>query len=258
MASKSLLNPTTRFSDRVEHYVKYRPGYSEEVVHCLKQDCGLSASSIIADVGSGTGLSAEIFLKSGPGVFGIEPNEAMRSAAEKLLAHYPAFQSVDGTAEKTTLDSKSVDFIIAAQAFHWFENTKTRSEFLRILKPEGWVVLLWNDRRTHSTPFLRAYERLLVKFGTDYKIIDHKNIVDENLEAFFGHSGYLLKQFGNRQVLDFAGLKGRVLSSSYAPGQGHPAYEPMLEELRNLFDKFQTSGHVEIEYDTKMYYGRLL
>lgn len=251
------LDSTERFSNRVENYIKYRPGYPEEILSCLSLECGLSSRSIIADIGSGTGILAELFLKHGLTVLGVEPNAEMRTAAEKLLAKHPSFRSINGKAEATTLERHSVDFVTAGQAFHWFDIRKSREEFLNILKPTGWVVLLWNDRQTVSTPFLKAYERLLINYSMDYQTVDHRNTDENVLAIFFDHENFKLKQLKNIQVLDLRGLRGRLLSSSYIPEKGHPNYEPMLAELDSIFTQHEVQGRVTIEYHTKMYYGRL-
>lgn len=246
-----------RFSDRVENYVKYRPAYPKEVYDFLENENIISKGSIIADIGSGTGISAEPFLRSGYTVYGIEPNKEMREAAEKLLAHYPAFKSISATAENTTLENNSIDTIIAGQAFHWFDKEKCKTEFKRILKPGGQVVLMWNDRRTDTTDFLKVYEDFLQMFGTDYKEVNHKNTQDKKIfDAFFGN-GFKEKDFYNYQDVDFAGLKGRVLSSSYMPGEGHKDYEFMIYTLKKIFMRYQENGKVRLDYDTKIYYGPL-
>ncbi|MFQ5601736.1 MAG: class I SAM-dependent methyltransferase [bacterium] len=250
-------DPIKRFSDRVESYVKYRPGYPEEILPGLESECGLSNEHIIADIGSGTGILSEMFLKSGYTVWGVEPNYEMRAAAEKLLAKYAQFTSIDGRAESTTLQNHSVDFITAAQAFHWFQQSATYVEFLRILKPNQWVVLLWNDRKTDSAQFLQNYEILLLEYGVDYKKVDHNNIEEEFFTNFWQQGHFRQKIFENSQVLDYPALKGRLLSSSYAPAAGHPDHDSMLKQLKQLFDEFEVDGHVTIDYDTKMYFGQL-
>ena len=252
-------DPTTRFSSRVDNYQKYRPSYPVEMLEVLRLQCGFTSEWIIADVGSGTGISAEIFLRNGNIVFGVEPNREMREAAERFLAKYgDRFRSVSGTAEATELDAKSTDLIVAAQAFHWFQRGKTRDEFVRILKPGGWLLLLWNERRTDSSPFLRAYEDLLIKYANDYKEVNHTQINEQVISSFFGPAGFKTASLYNEQVFDFDGLKGRLLSSSYVPEEGHPNYQPMLTSLKNIFEKHQQNGRVAFEYDTKMFFGHLL
>jgi SAM-dependent methyltransferase len=248
---------TQRFSSRVENYVKYRPGYPDDVIEALRSECGLTADSIVADVGSGTGILTEIFLRNGNVVYGVEPNREMREAAERLLKDYPRFHSVAARAEETTLDDAGVDFITAGQAFHWFDREKTRVEFARILKPRGWVALIWNDRATTTTLFLIAFEKLLKDYSTDYEQVDHRRIDDDVIRDFFGSDQFMLKQIKNSQVFDYDGLKGRLLSSSYAPEEGHPNYEPMLAELERIFQTYQDEGRVVFEYVTQMYYSTL-
>ena len=119
----------SRFNNRVENYIAYRPKYPAAVAEFLRNELGLSAASVVADVGSGTGILSELLLRAGCTVFGVEPNEAMREAAEELLQAYPNFKSVHGTAEATTLDDSSVDFVTAGQAFHWFDIEGARREF---------------------------------------------------------------------------------------------------------------------------------
>src|SRR5215207_9860658 len=248
---------TGRFSTRVADYVRYRPGYPPAVLRLLEGECGLDPTSVVADVGSGTGLLSELFLKNGNRVYGVEPNREMREAGGRLLAAYDNFVSIDGKAEATTLPDASVDLVAAGQAFHWFDVDETREEFRRILKPEGRIVLVWNERRVEASPFLAAYEGLFKTYGTDYERVAHRYTGAEMVQPFFGAGRVTLRTFDNRQVFDFEGLKGRLLSASYAPEPGHPNFQPMMDELRKIFDEHATGGAVAIEYDTKVYYGQL-
>lgn len=252
-----MTDPTRRFSTRVDNYIRYRPSYPAEVIAWLGSACGLTSAAVVADMGSGTGILAELFLRNGNLVFGVEPNREMREAGDRLLAGYSNFKSIDAAAEATTLPDRSVDFVTAGQAFHWFDRDKARAEFTRILRPGGWVVLIWNDRRTGSTPFLQAYEQLLQRYGTDYAAVNHTNIDDDVIGTFFAPQPFELRSFPNRQDFDFEGVRGRLLSSSYAPEAGHVNYEPMLAELRSIFDTHQADGKVAFEYDTKVYYGHV-
>ena len=249
-------DPTSRFSNRVENYVRYRPGYPREVIAALTAECGLSPSSIVADLGSGTGLFTELFLANGNRVFALEPNAEMRAAGERLLGNHAGFTSLAATAEATGLPDRSVDLIAAGQAFHWFDRPRCRAEFLRILRPDGWIALVWNDRRTDTTPFLVEYEQLLRDYATDYALVDHKQIDEAVLREFFGRAP-VRRVFANFQRFDFNGIRGRVLSSSYMPEAGQPRYEPMLQSLRMLFEKHQQDGAVTLEYDTLLFVGRL-
>lgn len=253
-----LPDPKQRFSTRVENYIRYRPGYPPGVIATLQEVCGLSPAARVADIGSGTGLLARGFLDLGCRVFGVEPNPEMRAAAERLLADDPNFSSLDGSAEATGLPDACVDFLTAGQAFHWFDPPRARQEFARILRPGGWVALVWNERRVESTAFLCDYEALLQMHGTDYRQVDHRNVEasPDALPGFFG-GPYHQVRFDNAQVFDYAGLEGRLLSSSYAPGPGHPDHAPMLAELRRIFDRHQRGGRVVFEYDTNLYYGHL-
>lgn len=246
---------TERFSDRVENYVKYRPGYPPEVLYLFHNEMFLQTSSVIADIGSGTGISSKIFLEHGNEVFGVEPNKAMREASRVFLEDFPTFHVINGTAENTTLNNRSIDFIIAAQAFHWFDREKTRTEFRRILRPNGFVALIWNERQTDSNDFLRDYEKLILKFGTDYKEVRHEKVTKQVIEDFF-QTDFRERIFQNVQTFDFAGLKGRMMSSSYIPSEEDPRFEEMIKELNQLFTRYQKNDTIDILYDTKVFFGQ--
>jgi SAM-dependent methyltransferase len=247
---------TSRFSDRVENYVRYRPGYPPEVVQELKAECGLARGHVIADVASGTGIWSRLLLENGNPVFGVEPNTEMREAGERLLAAFPKFTSVAGTAEATTLPDESVDFVTAAQAGHWFDRERARREFVRILKPGGWLVMLWNERVTDSTKFLRDYEQLLLTYGTDYQDVRHEH-TSEAIHEFFDPAPFEERVFDMRQEFEYPGIEGRLLSSSYAPGPEHPRYKAMLNELRRIFDACAVDGRAVFEYKTRLYFGQM-
>ena len=255
-----MTDSTQRFSDRVANYVRYRPTYPGEVLNALHEHTGFTSAHVVADIGSGTGISTGLFLKNGNEVYAVEPNDAMREAAESLLSTYPNFHSIAATAEATTLATASVDYVVAGQAFHWFDQQAAKNEFRRILRDTGWVVRFWNDRKTDTTPFLRAYEQLLLDYGTDYTEINHRNITESH-EAKFSHffrdGIYQTKTFPNYQYLDYEGVKGRLLSSSYAPNESLPTHLPMLAALERIFEQHQENGQVVFEYTTELFFGRV-
>jgi SAM-dependent methyltransferase len=252
----SFADAKQRFSSRVADYLRYRPGYPAAVIALLDGECNLRPGHVIADIGSGTGFLSELFLKNGNRVYGIEPNEAMRKAGEEYLASYDSFASIDASAEATTLEGASVDFVTAGQAFHWFEPAATRREFQRILKPGGWIVVLWNDRQM-DTPLANAYEELLVKYGTDYQRVREAYPEAETMRNFFAGGNVFKRDLPNAQEMGWEALAGRLRSSSYAPQEGQPNYAPMMADLEGLFRANQADGRVRMEYATHVYYGRL-
>ncbi len=251
-----MTNTTERFSNRVEDYVKYRPGYPPEVLRLFRNEMSLTPDSVVADIGSGTGISAKMFLENGNTVYAIEPNDPMRVASEEFLAGFAKFHSVNGTAEKTTLPDGVADIVIAAQAFHWFRPDEARKEFQRILKKGGFAALIWNERQTDTTGFLREYEDLILKYGRDYREVRHDKITDGLIRDFF-QQDFNTAVFSNGQSLDLDGLKGRTLSSSYMPTRSDPLFQPMIVDLSALFAKHEEKGRIEVLYDTKVYYCAL-
>lgn len=250
-----MLDPTKRFSSRVENYLKFRPRYPAAIIPLLTAECGLTSESIIADVGSGTGFLTELFLRNGNPVFGIEPNKEMRVVGERMLADYSNFSSIDAVAEATTLPDASIDFVTAGQAFHWFDRPRVRPEFERILRRNGWVVVVWNTFAVEKNALVAGYHDLLMRYGTDYRDVG-REIGDSGVKTFFTPGQCNFASFEFQQVFDFEDFKGRLLSASYAPEPGNPNFEPMLHELRRVFDANQVEGKVVFDYETEVYYGR--
>ncbi|TSJ44158.1 class I SAM-dependent methyltransferase [Mucilaginibacter corticis] len=249
--------PTQRFSNRVENYVKYRPGYPGETIDFLAKEAHLTKQSLIADIGSGTGIFTRLLLDKGYTVYAVEPNEAMRNSAEEQLSGYANFHSVDGAAEDTTLDKKSIDLVVCAQAFHWFDQEKTKAEFKRILKPGGQAALIWNNRQIDIDAFAVAYELLLQQQSSDYNEVNHRNITDVNFTNFFKGGKYKVAKYNNVQVFNEDGLIGRAFSSSYIPPKDTAAGQTFLTELKALFEQYQTDGTVNFVYQTEIYLGKV-
>jgi SAM-dependent methyltransferase len=257
MTTSDPSDPTTRFSDRVQDYVRWRPGYPPAVLEALRSDLGLRPAHVVADIGSGTGLLSRLLVENGNVVYGVEPNRAMAAVAEADLGPSGRFHSVDGRAEATGLGDRSVDLVTAGQAFHWFSVPESRTEFLRILRPGGGVALVWNLRRVDSTPFLRDYEAFLHRWSTDYEEVSAQYAKEESLRGLFGEAGWQERRFDSAQHFDLEGLRGRLLSSSYTPKEGDPRRSEMLAALPAVFEAHARDGHVAFEYDTRVFLGRL-
>lgn len=252
---KPSIKPTERFTDRVDDYVKYRPSYPVEVIKFLEKDFGLRSHHIIADIGSGTGISAKLFLQNNNKVFGVEPNQAMRTKAEELLKNYSNFTSVNGTSEATNLPDHCVDFVVVAQAFHWFDPMPTKKEFKRILKPGGVVVILFNDRKIAGSKFSELFEKLLKGLDSDYDKVKNRNVTEQRHKQFLGRfSKFSISTY---QEFDFAGLLGRLKSSSYALTESDPGYTKMVSNLKCIYDSTQIAGKVRMENDTQLFCARI-
>jgi SAM-dependent methyltransferase len=250
-------DPTKRFSDRVADYVKYRPHYPSAMIRLLEERIGLRKGWTIADIGSGTGISSERFLELGCEVTGVEPNREMREAAEALFSGRPNFRSLEGRAEATLLPTDSVDLYVSGQAFHWFDRSAARVEALRILREPKRALVMWNDWRAGDSPFLRDYDAFLNARMPERAVADHRNLGAVDMDAFFGTGRWEEKRLRNAQVVDFEGLKGRLLSASYAPKEGDPGYGETMVELESIFEEHARDGSLDFGYTTVLYLGEL-
>ncbi len=248
--------PTERFTNYAESYVKYRPDYPRESIAALIRICELSPDSEIADIGSGTGILTADLLQNHLRVSAVEPNQAMRQYGEQLLYEYDGFRSVDGSAEETTLPDNSIDLIIVAQAFHWFNNTQTMVEFSRILKPRGWFGLIWN-RRDMRQPLLREYDEMLRSHAPDYDKVNHMNLDDSEIAGLFDPTSYQELSFDHFQEFDEQGFLGRMGSSSYVPKVGTGAFDSLTQAARQLFAKYQENETIRFQYVTRLYLGMI-
>jgi SAM-dependent methyltransferase len=251
------ITPAERFSDRVSDYVRTRPGYPSGVFDLLRDRCGLRPGWVVADIGAGTGIATRYLLDAGATVHAVEPNEAMRGALVGALGNRQRLHVHARCAEDTGLPGASIDLIVAAQAFHWFDRTATRHEFERILKPHRWVAIVWNTRLADTTPFLAAYEQMLRHWATDYETVSHRNLDIDAIAAFFAPHQVERHTFALEQVFDLEGVRGRLMSSSYAPAPGHPHNRPMIAELDSIFDAYNEGGYVRFQYETECYLGQL-
>jgi ubiquinone/menaquinone biosynthesis C-methylase UbiE len=245
------------FSNKVKDYVNYRPTYPIDAIDYLYDILKLNEKSTVADIGAGTGIFSKLLVERGTKVFAVEPNQEMRESSVQTLGKDINFHAIEGSAELTNLSDNSVDFIVCAQAFHWFDRTATKIEFKRIIKEHGKVILVWNTRQTKGTPFLEGLEHLLLNYGIDYSEVNHKNISEEDLQSFFKENTMEKSVFKMQQLFDFEGLRGRIMSSSYSPMPEHPNYEPMMEGLRKLFNRYEKNGKVPYIYDTELYLGEI-
>lgn len=252
MDTSTWTNPTERFCKRSEGYLKYRAGYSPILLDFLRKECGLTPQCVVADVGSGTGLLAELLLRNGNKVYGIEPNREMREAAERVLRSYPGFESLAAQAESTTLAGSSVELVTVGRALHWFDYHKALSEFARLVKPQGWVVVVWLKRKT-STPMLAEYEELLLAYAAEHR---GKKRIQREMENQLVTDGFKNQVIDCQWTFNLDQLKGHTLSLSVSPDVGHPNYAPLIHGLEALFDKYHADDRLVFDYETSIYYGQ--
>jgi len=243
----------TRFSDKVNDYVKYRPQYPRQIIKILEEKIGLTSTSVVADIGSGTGISSDLFIENGNKVYAVEPNRPMRLAAENAFLGNSSFVSIDGSAEKTGLVDNSIDVIFAGQAFHWFDRKASKLELNRILKSNGHIVLAWNERSERSD-FQREYEQILQDNLPEYNQKTHKKITEDEIRDFLLPRSMYIESMDNSQMFNLEQVKGRFMSSSYVPNNG-TLHDFLIQKIEKLFDKYQQNGFIKFEYITSVYYS---
>jgi SAM-dependent methyltransferase len=247
-------DPIERFSDRADNYAKFRPGYPDPMLRFLRDVVKLPA--VVADIGSGTGILTTQLLDNGYELYAVEPNGPMRNEAERTLAGRPRFHSVRGAAEATTLPNGTVDLITCAQAFHWFDRVKAKMEFCRILKENGRVAIVWNERLENASEVNRKYDDILRRMAPEYLNVSRRKVSLGDIEAFFVPGEVQLCTFPNEQVLERCGFLGRLLSCSYVPNMGQPGHHEIVDAVGVLFDEYQVEGNVTFAYETRLYLGQ--
>jgi ubiquinone/menaquinone biosynthesis C-methylase UbiE len=250
-------NATRRFSGRVEAYRRYRPRYPRGIIPRLQELCGLTPASIVADIGAGTGMLAELFLENSNRVFAVEPNPEMRAACEELVASYPNLTCIDGTAEETGLPDDSVDFVAVGRAFHWFEQEKCRAEFARILRAEGWVVLAGMGPRKGADPVARDHESVLREYGLDYAALRERYNLGDAARKFFAGGAMQEAEFPGAEKMTYEELEGHTASLSVTPQSGHPRFSAMQRALKDFFARHQSEGKVRLPMNCRIYAGQL-
>jgi ubiquinone/menaquinone biosynthesis C-methylase UbiE len=241
-------NPTKRFSTKAEKYVEYRPDYPSELIQYFNNTINLKGKCI-ADVGAGTGILTKLLLDNGNMVFAIEPNDNMRVNGMKFLHDYKGVTFVASNAERIQLRDECADVVMVAQAFHWFDASKAAKEFSRILKKDGYTILLWNELNNDEDGFNKEYQKLFNLYSEEYRTIKHEIELEVIENAFWPNK---LEQiiFDNRQVLERSQFIGRLLSSSFSPNEADATYLNFLNDADLIFKKFQKDGFITIEYNT--------
>ena len=235
-----------RFTVRVEEYERYRLRYPGEVIRTLTERCGLTREHLVADIGAGTGMLAELFLEHGNAVVAVEPNDGMRAACERLTSAWPGLTVRKATAEETGLEDASVDFVVVGRALHWFDLDLAMQEFRRVLRPDGWVVLVAHGRSQGESPREVELERILAEEGNDYRNVKKRYLVHETVLSMFAQGSVWQEQMDGEQLLTLEEFLGQVQSYSAAPLPGEPKYAGMQRALREYFARWAEDGKLRM------------
>jgi len=249
---------TDKFTGKADQYAKFRPQYSEAFLDYLYNSVGFSDNVVVADIGSGTGIFSKQLLRRGTNVICIEPNDEMMSKAKEYLAEYDGCKFISAPSEATTLKKDSVDFITVAQAFHWFDLDRFRTECQRILRRSGKVVLIWNSR-VRGKEIHDLNNDIIIKYCENF--IGNSGGVqedDDRFKSFFKNEKFEYREFENTQYVDLDRFIGGNLSASYAPKEDNINYENFISELRDLFDKYSEDGQLELPMITRAYVGKVM
>ncbi|WP_449536373.1 class I SAM-dependent methyltransferase [Ferdinandcohnia sp. Marseille-Q9671] len=246
---------TDKFTDKAEIYAKYRPSYPNEYIEYVISEANLTKESMIADIGSGTGILSKQLLEKGYTVIGVEPNDDMRTVAEQTLMPGSRYISVKAAAESTTLEDNSIDLVTVGQAFHWFHMKKFKLECQRILKQDAKVSLVWNSRDS-SSDINKESAVVCQQYCPNFKGfsggMEEKPIP---FHEFFKEGKYDVTFFRNDLEFDVDGFLGRYLSASYSPKENDKEYDSFIAALTDLFDKYSNNGMITIPNITRSYLG---
>jgi ubiquinone/menaquinone biosynthesis C-methylase UbiE len=249
------MDTSSLYDNRVEYYLKYRPGYPDQYVSDLIKLKILQKSDVIVDMGCGTGLLAEIFLRNRNKVIGIEPNLEMRQAAENYLKKYLpiSFKCLNGKAESSTLDPISVNHIVCGESFHWFETHSAIKEFQRILIPNGYL-MIFSNWEYKNTDFAKQFNLIIQKHQFESNVKPPPKI---EWNQIFHNGKYEKIQYPMRKEMNFEQILGYALSLSRTPLPGDKAYEFFKNELKNAFNRFEKNTKILFEFKTKLKFGKL-
>ncbi|MBX3357136.1 MAG: class I SAM-dependent methyltransferase [Phycisphaeraceae bacterium] len=243
------MNPTSRFGARAEDYKKFRPSYPGAAIDAVLDGLGEAGRVVAADVGAGTGISSRLLAEKGVRVIAVEPNAAMREAAE---AH-GLVEWRDGTAEATGLRDGEVDLVVCAQAFHWFEPVGAVREFWRVLKRGGRLALVWNSRDNRDD-LTRGYVEAIRTHGGEHPA-ERRPFRPDGVSETGLFTPLRLFEVPSEQALDEEGLLGRAASASYVPKAG-PDHDRLMEALRVLHRAHRgADGMVRLRYITQVWTG---
>jgi SAM-dependent methyltransferase len=238
----------TRFDGRVADYDRYRERYDANVVlPLLRTWCGLTSQWRVADVGAGTGMLADVFLGNGNSVIAIEPNEEMRTMCAQLHPDAPLLEILNGTAENTSLPDASVDAVVVGRALHWFDLHRTMEEFRRVLRPDGWVIVVALGRTEKGREENGEFERVLREASSTHADTHAAYKVYGQLPGFFDGGEFHHKVILGKMPFDWESLRGMTLSLSHSPRVTSPEFPEFERRLREFFDRYSREGVVTLE-----------
>ncbi|MGC1872540.1 MAG: class I SAM-dependent methyltransferase [Acidobacteriaceae bacterium] len=259
MSNAPQLDHRARFADRATVYHRYRSKFPPELLDVLRERCGLQAHSVIADVGAGTGMLAELFLANGNRTFAVEPNAEMLALCRRLCEPYPNLTCVQASAEATTLPDASVDIVAVGRALHWFDLPAAKREFQRVLVPGGWLAVMGNIWERETGDFAKEYDSAVLKHARDLSTAKDRYTIFEpaRLQDFLALAKMEAVTLSRTRKVTLEELIGRTVSISYAPLPDQPGYPAMCDELTAIFYRHQQNSTVEVAEDWSVCCGQI-
>lgn len=247
------MSTTQIFTGLAEIYTKGRPSYAPALIEKMKTIYGMT-QKIVADIGSGTGILTKQLLDMGNTVYAVEPNSDMRALAETKLKDNPLFHSIIGTAEKSTLPDRSIDFITTATAFHWFDKTAFRKECKRILKPGGLIFVISNHKKEDEITL--ALRKVMYHFCPQYQNVRKiwEQMLTEDIKNFYSSFQSVIIPYPLTYSKE--AFLTNCLSRSYSLQKEHPDFTAYIEALKNLFLQYQKDDKLTIANQTIAFIGQ--
>ncbi|HLO27660.1 MAG TPA: class I SAM-dependent methyltransferase [Anaerolineales bacterium] len=250
------MRTTEIYSTKAEKYAKYRWDYSLQAIEAIIQIAHVTEQTLAADIGAGTGMLTKHFAGRVRHIYAVEPNDEMRKIAEGQLERFENCSVIKGCAEAIPLGNQSVDLITVAQALHWFDPTRTRAEFRRVLKPKGWLTAIRNYGVDQTLN--QAMGRICAEADRAGLLEAVPHPEEKPVSYYCGHEDIQRLTYEIEEKQNWDEFIGSLLSASYMPEESHPSYPRLERVARQVFDDLSENGELRVRGETELIIGQVL